>query len=98
MAVHAPDTTPLYRWYHNSVYDHFYTTAPGGELAPGLGYNYEGISGYIYTIQIPGSVPLYRWYHNGVYDHFYTTDPSGELPPGIGYNYEGITGYILTSQ
>jgi len=38
---------PLHRWWHPERADHFYTTHPTGELAPHLGYEYEGISGYV---------------------------------------------------
>ena len=31
-------TMAWYRWYHETVYDHFYTGDPTGELAPGIGY------------------------------------------------------------
>jgi len=46
--------TALYRWFSTRSGDHFYTTDPSGELAPSTGYNYEGITGYIW-VEAPGS-------------------------------------------
>ena len=88
----------LYRWFSAETGDHFYTTDPSGELAPSMGYTYEGITGYIATSEQQGTSALYRWYNAGNGDHFYTTDVSGELAPTSRYTYEGITGYIATSE
>src|SRR6187551_3785231 len=79
-----------------SMGEHFYCTDPRGELAPQLGYEREGITGYIFGAASPGTVPLFRWMGNG--DHFYTTDPNGELAPQLGYVFEGTTGFIFSSQ
>jgi hypothetical protein len=81
------------RWF--KAQDHFYTTDPNGELAPTLGYNYEGVTGYISNTPLPGTTALHRWFKAP--DHFYTTDANGELAPRLGYNYEGVLGYILTA-
>ncbi|MGA7370171.1 MAG: hypothetical protein WBX01_13660 [Nitrososphaeraceae archaeon] len=32
----------IFRWYHPTSNDHFYTTDANGELAPTVGYRYEG--------------------------------------------------------
>lgn len=43
----VPGTEPLYRWWNASYSDHFYTTDPNGELARRVGYEYQGIVGYV---------------------------------------------------
>jgi hypothetical protein len=58
---------------------HFYTTHPGGEVAPQVGYKYNGFVGYIDTKQIAGTTPLHRWYHPFSKNHFFTTAIQGEL-------------------
>ncbi|HEY7571962.1 MAG TPA: S8 family serine peptidase [Nitrososphaeraceae archaeon] len=37
----------IFRWYHPTLSDHFYTTDPSGENAPAAGYTYEGVSGFV---------------------------------------------------
>lgn len=95
----------MYRYYHSSLINHFYTTNINeiGAVYHGLvgryGYTSEGIQCLIYTKQVEGSVPLYR-YFNGQ-DHFYTTNSNeiGTTTPGqvgrYGYKSEGIAGYCF---
>lgn len=52
---------------------HFYTGDPNGELAPQLGYDYEGIAYYLFPNEVSGTVPFYRW-NAGKSGHFYTTN------------------------
>ena len=75
--------------------DHFYLTDPTGGDAPILGYEPEGITGYVYTTPEPGYISLYRLYHNEYDDHFYTTNEkeADEAVKG-GYLREGITCYV----
>ncbi|HEX4448309.1 MAG TPA: protein kinase [Polyangiaceae bacterium] len=40
-------TVALHRWWNASCADHFYTTHPEGELARQVGYEYQGIAGYV---------------------------------------------------
>ena len=68
---------------------HFYTTHPGAEIAPRLGYKYEGFVGYIDTKQIAGTSPFHRWFNPFSADHFYTTAIQGE--------FAGISTIILNS-
>ncbi|KAG0041403.1 hypothetical protein BGZ90_009877, partial [Linnemannia elongata] len=56
-------TVPLFRWFSPGSGDHFYTTDPNGEVAPSVGYNYEGITGYLYPGATGGTAPVFRWYH-----------------------------------
>ncbi|OCK97083.1 uncharacterized protein K441DRAFT_656443 [Cenococcum geophilum 1.58] len=76
--------------------DHFYCLDPHGELAPELFYEYEGITGFVFTTNQPDTVPIYRWMRPG--DHFYTADPTGELAPELGYVSEGIGWYMYPTQ
>jgi len=97
---------PVYRYYHEGVKDHFYTTnneeigttVPGGEGK--LGYKSEGLGFQIFTHHHHGLKPVYRYYHAKIHDHFYTanseeigTTESGKAG-NHGYICEGILGYI----
>jgi hypothetical protein len=68
--VHSSDPSfvPFNRWYSASANDHFYTTDPNGELAPGSGYANEGNIGLVGKATVnpipPNTVPLYRWYRS----------------------------------
>jgi hypothetical protein len=89
----------FYRWFgHN---DHFYTQVPYGELAPDLGYAFEGAAFRLFPEGTAQTTRWYRWVKlsgQPVGDHFYTTDPEGETAPQDGYAYEGGVGNIATSQ
>lgn len=86
----------VYRWWNGR--DHFYTTQVYSELAPDVGYTYEGAPFRLFASGTANTTRLFRWYHPGSGDHFYTTDPNGELAPVAGYMYEGSAGNIATSQ
>jgi len=88
----------VFRWWHEGVGDHFYTTDPIGEIAGECGYVDQGPA---FRLAPPGSadtVGLYRWYSRDRGDHFYTTDHRGEQAPALGYQPEGLLGYIYTRQ
>ncbi len=85
---------PIYRWWHPGFRDHFYCIDPGGEIAPDVGYVFEGAPWGLFMPGEPNAVPFHRWWHPTARDHFYTADPSGELAPSIGYRYEGNIGLI----
>ncbi len=87
--------------YSPAAVDHFYTTdeAQRNNAINNLGFNDEGIAGYIYpsTSQLCTSVPFYRMYQPTTHDHFYTTNEA-ERDNAIkngGYQEEHIAGYIL---
>ncbi|CZR52597.1 uncharacterized protein PAC_02474 [Phialocephala subalpina] len=82
----------------STLAEHFYTTDPHGELAPGLGYHLEGAACYVSTTQQSGTVPIYRWMNPKQGLHFYTADPNGELAPQLGYDYEGIAYYLFPNE
>ena len=78
--------------------DHFYTLDPAGELAPQVGYEREGIAGFVFSAAQPSTKPLFRWFSPVTGDHFYTTDPNGELAPAAGYQSEGVACFVFGSQ
>lgn len=96
--------TPLYRLYKwLPATDHFYTTSASDVRgAQSIGYNYEGVEGYVFTVQVAGSVPLYGLSvcflvgGNCDVEHRYTisTDSRTSLV-NAGWNYEGIVGYVF---
>ena len=106
----ADPTTPLYRYWHASASDHFYTIDPEeiGTTIPGgtgkYGYTFEGIECLIYRYDVRNSVPLYRYWNSSVSDHFYTINPNeiGTTTPGqtgkYGYVSEGIAGFCIEGQ
>jgi hypothetical protein len=98
--IYESDTVPLYRLYHSSVHDHFYTTSEvEKDFAEALGYTFEKIDGYIYPVKNPGTVPLYRLYHSGSHDHLYTTNETNKNYAEIlGYTFEKVAGYVYPTQ
>ncbi|KAG6832856.1 hypothetical protein H0H87_012788 [Tephrocybe sp. NHM501043] len=85
---------PFYRFYNNAAVDHFYTLNRG-EGASASGYNFEGVSSFIFPTRQPGTVPFFRLYSPQATDHFYTTSVSERNSAiGQGYNSEGIAGFI----
>ncbi len=82
-----PNTTPLYRYYYNKY--HFFTTNLN-ELGTGNGY--QGIVGYVNSINEAGFKTIYRY--NSRRGHVYCNN-FDELGWGNStWSYEGITGYI----
>ncbi|KAG0015757.1 hypothetical protein BGZ82_001293 [Podila clonocystis] len=63
-----------------------------------MGYEFEGITGYVYSVEQPETVAIHSWYNARSGDNFYTADPSGELAPGGGYRSEGIGWYMYPTQ
>ncbi|KAG6853462.1 hypothetical protein C0991_004249 [Blastosporella zonata] len=86
--------SPFYRLYNPTVVDHFYTTNTAELTA--TGYNFEGVSSFIFTSRQPGTVPFYRLYSPAATDHFYTTSASerNNAIANLGYKSEGVAGYI----
>jgi hypothetical protein len=89
---------PVYRMYSPIATDHFYTMSYDEYTngAVNVGYQKEGLMGYIYPSNQPGMVPLYRMYSPLVKDHFYTTnyDEYTNGAVNVGYQKEGLMGYI----
>jgi len=93
-------TSPLYRFWNSVAGSHFYTTSvteKDGLLGMPSVWTYEGIEGYIYTVQISGTSPLYRFWNSVDSSHFYTTSVT-ERDKLLGmpsvWTYEGIEGYV----
>jgi len=79
--------------------NHFYTTSPSerDNAADNLGYNKEGVEGYLFEEASPVLDPIYRLYQSNGNDHFYTTSRSErDNAANNGYRKEGIVGYGLT--
>jgi hypothetical protein len=97
---------PVYRYFHGSNSDHFYTANVGevGTTQQGHtgnhGYTCEGVLGYVSPTEFYGSIPVFRYWHPNHKDHFYTTN-AGEIGTthqghtgNHGYTCEGILGYV----
>jgi Fe2+ or Zn2+ uptake regulation protein len=105
-----PRIKPVQRYYHEYLYDHFYTTNADeiGTITPGHtgpnGYKHESVAFNIFSHYHDGLVPLYRYYHESKHDHLYTTSTGeiGTTTPGNygqhGYRCEEILGYVSTSE
>jgi hypothetical protein len=90
LTPYSYSTTPLYRFYHSGITDHFYTTDYNEGI--NAGYTYEGVVGYVSTSSHTNYVPLYQhWNANGG-DHFYTTNPT---EGGGDWVYEKIACYLF---
>ena len=93
-------TTPFYRSYNPSSFDHFYTmNAAEKNAVQNLGYTFEGVTGYIYAAQQLNTEPLYRMFsYSG--GHFYTMNATekNNAVQNLGYTFEGVAGYMFTSQ
>src|SRR5688572_9316450 len=100
IASQQTNTIPLYRFWSDSLTDHFYSTSA---QAPS-GYVSEGTVGYVFATSVPGSIPLHRLYRhiggnpaNG--DHLYTI-AEGERNDATtkhGYASEGIEAYVCAA-
>lgn len=97
--------TPLFRLYYNgdNKEDHFYTTNKTEiNSAIELGYEYEGIAGFVYPSQVPadGRVPLYRLYNESDMNHFYCTRTSEQDYASSTwlFNNEGVECYVMPSE
>lgn len=79
--------------------DHFYTTsaAERDNAVQNLGYNNEGVTGYVYPQSSDDTVPFYRAYNGKIKDHFYTVN-AVEMDNAVrrlGYSFEGIAAYVI---
>jgi len=105
--VEFPGSVPIYRYWHESSHDHFYTpnaqeigTTHNGQ-AGNHGYKCEGVLGYAYPAQ-HNVKPVYRYWLAANSDHFYTHEASeiGVHEQGQagkhGYVSEGIAFHVFT--
>ncbi|MCB2184790.1 MAG: VCBS repeat-containing protein [Deltaproteobacteria bacterium] len=72
----VPDSRPIYRLYNLAAGRHYYTSrSQERAVLMSMGWIYEGIEGYIYTVQKPGTSEVYKLYHeSGI--HLYTAKKS----------------------
>ncbi len=100
----VPGAIPLYRLYSAAKTDHFITTSwdEVETAVGGNGYEYQGITAYVYPEAECGAVPFYRQYNPSIEDHFYSTtkpESAKSSTTGVdGWFYEGITGYVFPPQ
>lgn len=79
--------------------DHFYTTDARYEGCEDLGYQFEGVVGYVYQdASRPNCVPLYR-FSSWQGDHLYTEkqDEMRNLSAQPGWKFEKISCYVLNA-
>ncbi|KAG6832857.1 hypothetical protein H0H87_012789 [Tephrocybe sp. NHM501043] len=87
------DARPFFRRYKSSVDDHMYSL--NRDEGSASGYNFEGVSSFIFPTRRPGTVPFYRLYNSRNSDHLYTTSASErDSAMRQGYNSQGIAGHI----
>ena len=83
--------------YSPTSKDHFYTTNYNeySVTAVKVGYQQEGVLGYIYSSSQAGTIPIYRMYSPTSTDHFYTTNYNeySVTAVKVGYQQEGVLGY-----
>jgi RHS repeat-associated protein len=92
----SPVWMPLYRLYHSSDYDHFYTAnATEKNNAVASGWKFERIEFYLSFRPFTTGTPLFRLYHAANKNHYYTTSKASrnQFIGQYGFVYEGITGF-----
>lgn len=91
------DVTAVYRLYNDIIQDHLYTTSLDEVgFAVTIGYKFEGVMGYAYTVDGVDFSPVYRLYSDLVQDHLYTMNADElESAESVGYEQEGIGWYAF---
>lgn len=95
------NSVPLRRYFKGSEAGglggpHLFTTSTGeGNYAQSIGFNYEGIVGYVYHSPGPNLSEIHRGTSNNG-DFFYSTSKS-EIDNAAGYQYDGVAFYAFTS-
>ena len=91
------DAVPYYRLYNPNSFEHHWTTDANEYRVLGtIGWNQEGVDGYVFATQVPDSEPLYRLYNpnNGL--HLWTMDANEKnVLIGRGFIDEGIACYVF---
>lgn len=97
--VELPQGIPLYRLFNPSTLHHLYTASQEERdgLAPGAGYKYEVVEGFVLPRRVERSVPLFRLRSQKSGDHFYTTssEEREKSRTADGYSDEGVVGYVF---
>lgn len=96
---------PLYCYWNPGVKDHFYTTvceelrdcceeSDIERKGPKMGYQYEGITCYIYKNDQDGS-PLFCYHCEDIGDHYYTTEDEDNITrENETYRKRYLVGYV----
>jgi hypothetical protein len=99
-ALGGVSAVPYYRLYNPFSYQHHWTTDVNEyNFLATVGWQQEGIDGYILPSAAPGTVPLYRLYINASGGlHLWTTDvnEASTLSTTGAWALEGISGYVLS--
>ena len=105
--VTTASLTPVYQYYSSFMKDHFWTVSLDEKTVLDASYKigtstyeYKGVAGYAYNLEVVGSVPVYRFWNKKTLDHFYTTSleekkkVQEDYKKGKDdYEYEGIAWY-----
>ena len=85
---------PLYRYWNETVGDHFYTIDRDDTGYAFYGYQFEQIEGYVRSRPDDNFIPMYRYWNGSLGDHFYTTVRDDDTYALYGYAYEKIEAYV----
>jgi hypothetical protein len=93
---------PLYRFWQEGRFDHFYTKdARERDAARELGYIDQGPCCYVHDTHVPGTVALYRLWRPELRggDHLYTTKitEKDNAMRKLGYHDEGTACYVFAN-
>lgn len=97
--VDSETATAYYRLYNPNSGRHFWTSNSAEDAyLGGIGWNQEGINGYLFLTSVTGSMPIYRLYNPNSGGHFWTVNEAEYIYLGsIGWNQEGIAGYVFSN-
>lgn len=91
-------TVAVYRAFHPSIGDHFYTTSRTefDNAVRNLGYKAESVGWFMFD-KPDDHIALNRFYSSGARDHLYCTVPDEAKVPDLWtYSPEGVAGYVLS--
>lgn len=99
ITVDGEVSKPYYRLYNPNSGRHFWTSNEAEyNFLGSIGWNQEGINGYLFLTSVTGTMPLYRLYNPNSGGHFWTVSEAEYNYLGsIGWNQEGIAGYVLSN-
>ncbi len=89
---------PLYRIYHASTFNHYYTTsaAERNYNIQNNGWVDQGIQGYVYPSPGPGRSPIYVAYNGAAGTHLFTQDAAEYNALSSAWTKSGVAFYVLT--
>ena len=97
--INSETSSQYYRLYNPNSGRHFWTSNVSENSYLGsIGWNQEGINGYLFLATVTNSIPLYRLYNPNSGGHFWTVNEAEYNYLGsIGWNQEGIAGYVFNN-